>query len=72
MATRILVLKTGALGDVVRTTSILPGLAQRHGDLELCWVTAPGARPLVEHHPLIGRVETVDPSDGEAAHLLAE
>lgn len=72
MATRILVLKTGALGDVVRTTSILPGLARRHEDLELCWVTAPGARPLVEHHPIIDRVETVEPKDEEAARALAE
>lgn len=72
MATRILVLKTGALGDVVRTTSILPGLARRHEDLELCWVTAPGARPLVEHHPTIDRVETVDPKDEEATRALSE
>jgi len=72
MATRILVLKTGALGDVVRTTSILPGLVQRYGDLELCWVTAHGARPLVEHHPAIDVVETVAPKDADEARLLAE
>ena len=72
MATRILVLKTGALGDVIRTTSILPGLAQRHDDLELCWVTAPGARPLVDLHPTVHAVETVDPRDAEAARSLAE
>jgi ADP-heptose:LPS heptosyltransferase len=29
---RILVLKTGALGDVLRTTALLPGLARRHPD----------------------------------------
>ena len=72
MATRILVLKTGALGDVIRTTSILPGLAQRHADLELCWVTAPGARPLVDLHPTIDAVETVDPLDVGAARSLAQ
>ena len=71
MPTRILVLKTGALGDVIRTTSILPGLHQRYEDLEVCWVTAHGARPLVEHHPLIARVESLDPKDAHEAGLLA-
>ena len=38
---RTLVIKTGALGDVLRSTSILPGLAERHPDLDVTWVTAP-------------------------------
>ena len=29
LMSRLLVIKTGALGDVLRTTSILPGLAER-------------------------------------------
>lgn len=46
---RILVIKTGALGDVLRTTSILPGLHERHGaGLEVFWVTAAGAVPLLQ------------------------
>lgn len=72
MSTRILVIKTGALGDVIRTTSILPGLRKRYPDLELWWVTAHGARPLVEHHPAIDAVETVSPKDPHEARLLAE
>jgi len=72
MTTRILVLKTGALGDVIRTTSVLPGLAARYSDLELCWVTAHDARPLVALHPTIDVVETVDPRDAHEARLLAE
>lgn len=69
--TRVLVIKTGALGDVIRTTSILPGLAKRYDDVEVVWVTAPGAASLVEHHPLISRVEKVDPGNIEAARALA-
>ena len=49
---RTLVIKTGALGDVLRSTSILPGLAERHPDLDVTWVTAHAARSLVEHHRL--------------------
>ena len=59
--TAILVIKTGALGDVLRTTAILPGLQQRFPDLELTWLTAPAAVPLVERHRLVKRVVTCDP-----------
>lgn len=69
--TRILILKTAALGDVLRTTSILPGLRDRHPQLEVTWVTGPDARELVEHHPLVARVETVDPSDRPALSELS-
>ncbi len=63
-------IKTAALGDVLRTTSLLPGLAERYPGLELTWVTAHGARALVENHPLVSRVETVDPADpGEVEAL---
>lgn len=67
--TRVLVLKTGALGDVLRTTSILPGLARRCAPLELVWLTARGAEPLVEHHRYVSRVVAVDPR--ERASLAA-
>lgn len=57
----ILVLKTAALGDVLRTTSILPGLRARHPTARVTWITAHGARPLVEHHPLVAEVVALDP-----------
>ncbi|MGA1522715.1 MAG: glycosyltransferase family 9 protein, partial [Planctomycetota bacterium] len=63
--TRVLILKTAALGDVLRTTSILPGLAARYADLEITWVTAPEARELVQAHPLVQRVEVVRIEDEE-------
>jgi heptosyltransferase-2 len=56
---RLLLLKTGALGDVLRTTSVLPGLRALHPDLSVTWLTAPGAVPLVRHHPLVAEVHTV-------------
>lgn len=67
---RMLVIKTGALGDVLRTTAILPGLAARSPGLELHWLTAAAARPLVEHHPLVHRVVDVSPNDAEAVAAL--
>lgn len=67
---RILVIKTAALGDVLRTTSILPGLHARHGDAAVTWLTTPAARPLVEHHPGVHEVLSVDPRDLDAVAAL--
>jgi ADP-heptose:LPS heptosyltransferase len=69
--TSILILKTGALGDVLRTTSILPGLHERYADCRVTWVTAPGAVDLVRLHPLVREVIPLDdlkPAQWEAVH----
>lgn len=69
--TAILILKTGALGDVLRTTSILPGLRDRYPDSGVTWVTAPGAVDLVRHHPLVARTVALAPDDAAGARALA-
>jgi len=60
---QILILKTGALGDVLRTTAILPGLRTRYAEAEITWLTATGAGDLVRHHPDVARVVEADPKD---------
>ena len=71
----ILILKTGALGDVVRTTAILPGLHERHPGAHVTWLTASGAKDLVRLHPQVAEVLTADtdspPSLERAAGVLA-
>jgi len=70
---RILIIKTGALGDVLRTTSILPGLHSRFEGVEITWVTAPAARTLVDRHLQVQRVVTIDAKDEvEVARLSDE
>ena len=59
-------IKTGALGDVVRTTSILPGLARRHPGLRVTWLTARGALELVQGHRLVQEVVAVEPKDARS------
>jgi heptosyltransferase-2 len=61
----ILIIKTGALGDVLRSTSILPGLAETRADARITWITAPMAWELVAHHPQVDRVLRLDPGDPE-------
>jgi len=55
---RILIIKRGALGDVLRTTALLASLKSRWPDSELCWLTSPEARPLLEGNPYLGRLSS--------------
>jgi ADP-heptose:LPS heptosyltransferase len=53
---RVLILKIGALGDVLRTTPILPALRSRGEPVHVTWVVGEGARPLLDGHPRIDRL----------------
>lgn len=61
MGPRVLLIKLGALGDVVRTGCLLPGLAKLDEPPFVTWLTAPEARPLVERMPGVHRVLTFGP-----------
>lgn len=55
----ILLVKHGALGDVVRTSWLLPGLHDRFGPAtRIDWLTAPGATDLLRFNPFVDRVLT--------------
>ncbi len=58
---RILILKLGALGDVVRTSYILPGLHQRFGPgTTVTWVTASSALPILRFNPYVSELLTIE------------
>jgi heptosyltransferase II len=67
----ILIVKTAALGDVLRTTSILEGLHERHAPCRVTWVTADGALDLVRTHPLVAEALGVDVRSASAVEALA-
>ena len=50
---QIMIVKLGALGDVVRTTALLPALKQKFPSAEVTWITSPSAKALLELNPLI-------------------
>lgn len=52
-APTVLIIKTGALGDVLRTTTLLHPLKRRFPGAQVTWVTAPGAVPLLRSNPHI-------------------
>jgi heptosyltransferase-2 len=62
----LLILKIGALGDVLRTTTILPGLRKAYPGVRVTWLTGQGAEDLLRLHPLLERVVTVDPDSADA------
>ncbi len=66
MGPRVLIIKLGALGDVVRTHCLVPTLLAADDPPFITWLTSPAARPLVERMPGVHRVLTFGP-DANAA-----
>jgi heptosyltransferase-2 len=57
---RVAVIKLGSLGDVVRTTCLLPGIRRSTTGLEITWVTRADALPLLHGHPDVDRPVTIE------------
>jgi ADP-heptose:LPS heptosyltransferase len=62
--TRLLIVKLAAVGDVLRTTSILPPLAAKYPGAHITWVTRAAAAPLLAGNPLVDRVLCVEDQYG--------
>lgn len=56
IAERLLIVKLDAMGDVLRTTALLPALAEAHPGAAITWVTRRESRPLLERNPYIAEV----------------
>jgi heptosyltransferase-2 len=53
---RILIVKLGAIGDVLRTTSILEGLAQKYPGSSIDWLTLPSGREVLLNNRYIQQI----------------
>lgn len=60
MGFRVLVIKLAALGDVVRTASLLPAIKRRHPVSHVTWVSSPGGVRIMGGHPMIDRLVGFD------------
>jgi len=60
MGTRVLIIKVGAVGDVVRTGSILPTLHRVYDPVHVTWISEPSGVNILQHHPLIDCLLTFD------------
>ena len=66
---RVLVIRFGALGDLVLSTALLPGLLRGPTPARVTWVTKHVWAPLLAHDPRIERLEVLEP--GESVTDLA-
>lgn len=53
---RLLIIKLDAMGDVLRTTALLPALADAHPGIAISWITRRESRPLLERNPYITEI----------------
>ncbi|TSC96042.1 MAG: heptosyltransferase II [Parcubacteria group bacterium Athens1014_10] len=60
MKTKILIIKLGALGDVLRTTCILPALKKKHKKSSIIWLIKKEAIPLLENNPFLDKIYYFD------------
>jgi heptosyltransferase II len=70
---KILIIKTGAIGDVLRTTVLLEGLKDKFVSVRIYWLTSQVARPLLENNPFIEKlffIENLSPEFFETKYDL--
>jgi heptosyltransferase-2 len=70
---KILIIKLGALGDVLRTTPVLHAFHRRDPRAHITWITKSNARDMLGTTPFIHRLIAVDDADnGAVLRLMVE
>ena len=59
-AMEILVIKLGAIGDVIRTTTILPGLKAKYKNCTIDWVTKKESFDILKNNNSIGKIYLIN------------
>jgi ADP-heptose:LPS heptosyltransferase len=57
---KILIIKLAAIGDVLRTTTLLHGLKKKYTQSHITWLTDEGSLPVLVGNPMIDRLITFD------------
>ena len=57
---KIVIIKLGALGDVVRTLSILPSIKEKYPDSEITWITKKNVSEIFKNNPYVNKVLTLE------------
>ncbi|MBI2658461.1 glycosyltransferase family 9 protein [Candidatus Woesearchaeota archaeon] len=60
---KILIIKLGALGDVIRTTAVLPGLKEKYGGCRIDWATKKGSAGFLKNNGLIGKIYLIEDAE---------
>ncbi len=67
---KILIIKLGALGDVLRTTPILNAIKEKYPDSEISWVTRYDSTEILSNNPKINKVFTLPYKNTETFDIL--
>ncbi|MFH1542338.1 MAG: hypothetical protein ABIE84_04530, partial [bacterium] len=67
---RILIVKLGAIGDVLRTTSILPGLRQQYPAAQIDWLTSTFGKELLVNNSIIEQIFTWEEKEALSSYDL--
>jgi heptosyltransferase II len=57
---KILIIKTGALGDIIRTTCVLPGITKKYYNVEIHWVVKSPGEELLKGNKYIKKIIMID------------
>ncbi len=67
---KILIIKLGAKGDVVRTLPILLALKEKYPDSKISWITKPLSKEILENSPYIDKILTFPSEINEKFDIL--
>lgn len=67
---KIIIIKLGAKGDVVRTLPILPAIKEKYPDSEIIWVTKPESKEVVGRSKYVADVRVLPYTPGEEFDVL--
>ena len=56
----ILIIKLGAIGDVIRTTSIIPGLKSKYPDCNIDWITKKISFDILKNNNIISNIRIIE------------
>jgi len=60
---KILIIKFGALGDVVRTTPLLEALKNKYPDCLIYWLTTEKSKEILENNPYVDKILVYNPEN---------
>ena len=67
---KVLIVRFSSIGDIVLTTPVVRGLREQLPDVEIHYLTKERYRFVLEHHPSIDRLWTIDKDVGEVGEAL--
>ncbi len=57
---KVLIIKLDAVGDVLRTTCILPGLKEKYPESHITWITRKNAEEIFYNNPYVDRIFEIE------------